>query len=142
MLEKEVERLKREVERNFDHYLNMLIEALKRNSVDFVISEDPGEADFKSALVSKAASVAADTGVVFFSGSELKRRSALAEHHVAILTKDRIMPDIISAYKLALLSGREIFATSSASKTADIEGKVVWGMHGPRKFTVVLRGWK
>ena len=135
----EIERLKEKVEMKLDYYLKLLIESLNRNSVEVIFSNDPiKEAKkFDEAFVSFASSVAADTGVIFFTGSDLKR-SALAEHHVVIVKKEAIMPDIISAYRLASLKDKGVFASSSASKTADIEGKLVWGMHGPRKFTVIL----
>jgi L-lactate dehydrogenase complex protein LldG len=137
----EIERLRKEVEASRNRYLELFIESLKRNSVEVVLSNNPSEDAEKfgdRAFVSSAASVAADTGVIFFSGSDVKRASALADHHVVIVERETLMPDIISAYKLALLKGEEIFASSSASKTADIEGRLVWGMHGPRRFTVIL----
>ena len=165
-IQKEVEEKRKEVESDLERFLSMLIEALHRNSVNVVVSKNPiDEAnkfcddnfgsiennldnlhlDFSTkpeCVVSHALSVVADTGVVFFSGTKLKITSALADHHVAVILKEAIMPDMISAYKLALIKSgdEEIFASSSASKTADIEGKLVWGMRGPRKFTVILEG--
>jgi len=137
--EVEIEKLKEEVERDLHHYLNLLTQSLKRNSVEVILSDKPIEEakKFEKAFVSFASSVAADTGMVFFARKDL-RSAALTEHHVAIIKKESIMPDIISAYKLALQKDGEVFASSSASKTADIEGKLVWGMHGPKKFTVIL----
>ena len=91
-------------------------------------------------MVSYAESAAADTGMIFFSGEELRASSTLAETHVAIVKKDSIMPDTLSAFKLAIKKskGKNVFSTSSASNSADIEGKRVWGMHGPREFIVVI----
>ncbi|MBO8182700.1 MAG: LUD domain-containing protein [Archaeoglobus sp.] len=126
-----------------ENYFKMLIEALERNSVEVILSPNPKEEakKYAGAVVGFAASAAADVGVIFFTGSELKR-SALADHHVAVVERGAIMPDIIAAYRLALSKSGKILASSSASKTADIEGKLVWGMHGPRKFTVILEAEK
>ncbi len=124
--------------------LNQLIKTLKGNSVEVYISGD-AERDAKrlkkennTAFVCDALSVAADVGIVFFGGFENKKNSALAEHHIAIIKRDAICKNILDAYNLATSKSSVIFATSTASKTGDIEGKLIWGMHGPKKFTVVL----
>lgn len=124
------------------NYFKMLIEALERNSVEVILSPNPKEEakKYAGAVVSFAASAAADTGVIFFT-DDLKR-SALADHHIAIVERGAIMPDILAAYRLALSKSGKVFASSSASKTADIEGKLVWGMHGPKRFTVILEAEK
>ncbi len=108
------------------------VESLKRNNVE-LITEIP-----ENAYVTEAVSAAADTGLIFFAGYDEAKKSALADHHVAIVRKEVIRETIIEAYALAS-KHKYIFASSSASKTADIGGKLVWGMHGPRKFSVVIK---
>ncbi len=108
------------------------VEALKRNNVE-VITEIPEDAH-----VTEAVSAAADTGVIFFAGYEEAKKSALADHHVAVVRKEVIKENLVEAYALAS-KHKYVFASSSASKTADIEGKLIWGMHGPRKFSVVIK---
>ncbi len=116
-----------------EHFL----ESLRRNSVEIVDEFDAGK--FKDAHVSEALSAAADTGIIFFGGFEEAKKSALAEHHVAIVKREVICRTTIEAYQLATSKSKFVFASSSASKTADIEGKLIWGMHGPRRFTVVVK---
>ena len=120
--------------------MKKLVEALKKNGVEVVVSENPEEEvkKFKDAFVCEAASAAEDVGIIFFVGLENRRRVALADHHVAIVRKEDVKEDVVSAYFHALSKGEHVFASSSPSKTADIEGKLVYGMHGPRKFTVIL----
>jgi len=133
-----------------------LTEALARNNVELILSSEPEaaakrfEADPEGpkaagepgSMVSRALSVAADTGLMFFSGKELQAAMGLAEHHVVVVKRSALTPDVLTAYRLALekAGAEEVFASSSASKTSDIEGKLVWGMHGPRKLTVILEG--
>ncbi len=113
--------------------IETFVKALQRNNVE-LIKEIP-----KDAHASEALSAAADTGIIFFGGYEEAKSSALSDHHVAIVRKEDICRTTIDAYKLAASKSSYIFASSSASKTADIEGKLIWGMHGPRKFSVVIR---
>lgn len=119
-----------------EELLKTLVESLKRNSVEVVFSSNQGAVT--DSFVCEALSAAADTGIIFFGGFENRKRAALAEHHIAVVRKDVVCRDTIEAYRLAASKSRFIFASSSASKTADIEGRLIWGMHGPRKFTVIL----
>ncbi len=113
--------------------IEMFVKALQRNNVE-IIKDVPEDAH-----VSEALSAAADTGIIFFGSYEEAKSSALADHHVAVVRKGDICRTTIEAYKLAVSKSDHIFASSSASKTADIEGKLIWGMHGPRKFSVVIK---
>jgi L-lactate dehydrogenase complex protein LldG len=123
-------------EAELDDLLKIFVESLKRNFVNVIFSSNLN-ADPDS-FVSEALSAAADTGIIFFGGFDERKKAALAEHHIAIVRRDVVCRDTVEAYKLAASKSRFIFASSSASKTADIEGKLIWGMHGPRKFTVIL----
>ena len=118
----------------------VLEDVLRRNGVEVVLSKNPKEdaKNFKNAFVCEAASAAEDTGIIFFVGLENRKKAALADHHVAIVWRRDIKKDVVSAYLHALSKGEYVFASSSPSKTADIEGKLVYGMHGPRKFTVII----
>lgn len=124
-------------EAELDELLKTLVESLKRNSVNVVFSPNHVDPD-GNVFVCEALSAAADTGIIFFGGFENRKKAALAEHHIAVVRREVVCRDVVEAYRLAASKSRFIFASSSASKTADIEGKLIWGMHGPRKFTVVL----
>ena len=124
-------------EAELDALLKTLVESLKRNSVNVVISPNHVDPD-GNVFVCEALSAAADTGIIFFGGFENRKKAALAEHHIAIVRKEIVCRNAVEAYRLAASKSGFIFASSSASKTADIEGRLIWGMHGPRKFTVVL----
>ncbi|MEM2022826.1 MAG: LUD domain-containing protein, partial [Archaeoglobaceae archaeon] len=76
--------------------------------------------------------------IIFMGGFENRKNASLAEHHIVVLKAEDIRKDVISAYNFASSKSNCIFASSSPSKTADIEGKTVFGMHGPRKLTVIL----
>jgi L-lactate dehydrogenase complex protein LldG len=117
-----------------------IVEALKANGVEVIITEkaDVLIKNFENAHISYALSADEKTGVIFFGGFEEKMKAGLAEHHIAVLNEMDVKENILLAYEHARRKSDVLFASSSASKTADIEGKTVFGMHGPRKFTVVL----
>ncbi len=117
-----------------------LVKALERNGVNVIVSR--GVVNFRASSndvhICRALSAAADTGIIFFGGFEDKIRSGLAEHHIAILREEDVRDDVISAYKLATSKSEIVFASSSPSRTADVEGKLVRGVHGPKEMTVIL----
>ncbi|MBE8538622.1 LUD domain-containing protein [Geoglobus acetivorans] len=117
-----------------------IAESLKHNGVEVIVTDNAEKEiqKFGNAHVSIALSADENTGIVFFGGFEEKKNAGLADHHVVILKTDDVKSDIISAYRHALNKSGMLFASSSASKTADIEGKLVFGMHGPRKLTVII----
>ncbi|AKG92502.1 putative ACR, YkgG family [Geoglobus ahangari] len=117
-----------------------IAEVLRRNGADVLVVRDANEVleKFRDAYVSHALSADEKTGVIFLGGVEDKRQSALAEYHVIVLRAEDIMEDVLSAYAHARARSNHVFATSSPSKTADIEGKLVFGMHGPRRVTVII----
>ncbi|WP_202319295.1 LUD domain-containing protein [Archaeoglobus neptunius] len=117
-----------------------IIESLKRNGVEVVVTAEAGEVigKFEGAHISIALSADEKTGVIFFGGFEERIKAGLAEHHVVVLKEEDVKNGIVSAYRHAVSKSDVVFASSSASKTADIEGKTVSGVHGPQKFTVIV----
>ena len=70
----------------------------------------------------------------------------LSEHHIVLVDSTRLVPDIEQAW---LRINREMEQTgrprginfiAGPSSTADIEGKLVYGAHGPRHWHVILMG--
>ena len=93
--------------------------------------------------VSRAVFGLADTGsVVLAAGPEEPRaRSLLPPVHVTILEAERILPGLADLFRevgaelpsaLAIVTG--------PSRTADIEQKLVIGVHGPGEVHIVIRG--
>jgi L-lactate dehydrogenase complex protein LldG len=92
--------------------------------------------------VSQAAYGLADTGsVVLMAGPEEPRaRSLLPPVHIAILDADRILPglpDLFAALGGELPSALAI--VTGPSRSADIEQKLVIGVHGPGEVHIVIR---
>jgi L-lactate dehydrogenase complex protein LldG len=87
----------------------------------------------------------ADTGtLVLFSGNSGGRWLSLAPPvHVALLPADRILPglddflDLFPKGESILSQGSAVTFISGASRTADIELKLVHGAHGPKELHVV-----
>ena len=80
----------------------------------------------------------ADTGsLVLNAGQGRYRLASLAPpHHVAIVSRARILPTSEAA--VATLGSRTTVFVTGPSRTADIEGVIVRGIHGPRRLWVVI----
>jgi L-lactate utilization protein LutC len=93
--------------------------------------------------VSHAVYGLADTGSVVLAAGpdEPRARSLLPPVHVTILDADRILPglpDLFRALGGALPSALAI--VTGPSRSADIEQKLVIGVHGPGEVHIVIRG--
>ena len=93
--------------------------------------------------VSHAAYGLADTGSVVLAAGidEPRARSLLPPVHVTILEADRILsglPELFAALDGELPSALAI--VTGPSRSADIEQKLVIGVHGPGEVHIVLRG--
>jgi L-lactate dehydrogenase complex protein LldG len=115
-----------------------IAEVLRQNGAEVVVTERAEVLNFDGAHVSRALSADEMTGIIFMGGVEDRKGAALAEHHVIILSQEDIKENAIEAYRHAAAKSDCLFASSSPSKTADIEGKLIYGMHGPKKLTVVI----
>ncbi len=89
----------------------------------------------------------AATGSLVLSSGPGKYRSAsiLSRVHIAVLNKNQIVADLETWVVKQRDSGLEAFRKTSntiiitgASRTADITGEVILGMHGPEELHVVL----
>ncbi len=115
-----------------------IAEVLRENGAEVIVTDNAESLKFERVHVSHALSADERTGIIFMGGFEEKRGAALAEHHVIILREEDVKENAVEAYRHAVMKSDCIFASSSPSKTADIEGKLVYGMHGPKKLTVVI----
>jgi L-lactate dehydrogenase complex protein LldG len=101
-----------------------------------------GEAPtLEGAGVSRAAYGLADTGsVVIASGPDEPRGNhLLPDVHVSLLAESRVVPGLAALFRElggALPSALAI--VTGPSRSADIEQKLIVGVHGPREVHVVL----
>ena len=93
--------------------------------------------------VSRAAFGLADTGsVVLAAGPEEPRaRSLLPPVHVTILEAERILPGLADLFReLGAELPSSLAIVTGPSRTADIEQKLVIGVHGPGEVHIVIVG--
>jgi L-lactate dehydrogenase complex protein LldG len=95
----------------------------------------------KGAEVSEAMYGLADTGSVVLASSpdEPRARSLLPAVHVSLLHKERILPGLAELFDA--LGGElpsALAIVTGPSRSADIEQKLVVGVHGPGEVHVVL----
>jgi L-lactate dehydrogenase complex protein LldG len=97
--------------------------------------------EIEGAGVSRAEYGLADTGSVVLAAGpdEPRSRHLLPEVHVSLLAEERILPGLAELFRavggdlpsaLAIVTG--------PSRSADIEQRLVVGVHGPREVHVVL----
>jgi L-lactate dehydrogenase complex protein LldG len=91
--------------------------------------------------ITRAAGAIAETGTVILNDSLTSRRlGSLAPWvHVAVLRKADILPTVADAIG-ALGSDSYVVWCSGPSKTADVEGILIQGVHGPGEQIVLLSG--
>jgi L-lactate dehydrogenase complex protein LldG len=92
----------------------------------------------------------ASTGSVVVASSDRERRlaSLVPPNHLVLLPESRIVPDLIdlsrsSAGQTAPLGGSGALPScltivTGPSKTADIEGVLITGVHGPGRVDILL----
>jgi L-lactate dehydrogenase complex protein LldG len=119
-----------------------LVEEFVLNAEAVGVTVHRGEPpDIEGAGVSQALYGLADTGsvVLVASPEEPRARSLLPAVHVSLLAEDRILPGLAELFEavggelpsaLAIVTG--------PSRSADIEQKLVVGVHGPGEVHVVL----
>ena len=96
---------------------------------------DPWEAEVGLTLAELGV---AETGSLLLKAGPGRRRlgSLAPPHHVAILDESKLVPDLEAAF--GALDERTAVFITGPSRTADIEGVLVRGIHGPGKLWVVL----
>jgi L-lactate dehydrogenase complex protein LldG len=91
--------------------------------------------------ITRASAAIAETGTVALTDTDTSSRlAALAPWvHVAVLTRDQIFQDIPQAVA-ALPADPNIIWCTGPSKTADVEGILIEGVHGPGIQVALLLG--
>jgi L-lactate dehydrogenase complex protein LldG len=91
--------------------------------------------------ITRAVGAIAETGTIVLSDASTSRRlGALAPWvHIAVLRREEVLPNVAQA--VALLGGdpNTIWVTGP-SKTADVEGILIEGVHGPGRQIALLMG--
>ena len=122
--------------------MSELVETFARNAAAAGFLVHRGEAPvLPDAGVSRAAFGIASTGSVVLASSpeEPRSRHLLPEVHVSLVSEDAIVPDL--AAFVAALGGRlpsALAIVTGPSRSADIEQRLVVGVHGPGEVHVVL----
>ncbi len=97
--------------------------------------------DIEGAGVSRALYGLADTGSVVLAASAEEPRAAslLPEVHISLLAEERILAGLEELFEA--VGGRlpsALAIVTGPSRSADIEQRLVVGVHGPREVHVVL----
>ncbi|MCF8885585.1 MAG: LUD domain-containing protein [Nitrososphaerota archaeon] len=86
----------------------------------------------------------ANTGTLVYKASSSIEEVSLyfPEKHISIISKDRIIYDLEDLEKLSveniLERGESLLLITGSSSTADIEGEIIRGVHGPRVLYVFV----
>ena len=122
--------------------MSELVETFARNAAaaGFVVHRRAAPFIY-GAGVSRAAYGVVSTGSVVLASSpeEPRSRHLLPEVHVSLLREDALVPDLAALF--AALGGRlpsALAIVTGPSRSADIEQRLVVGVHGPREVHVVL----
>lgn len=108
--------------------------------IDLATAEDPWEAEVGLTV---AMGAAADTGTVALArrSGTTSASSILPFHSIVLLAEADVLPtyeDLVQ--KVASLDPRpsQIQLVTGPSRSGDVQGMTVRGMHGPAKVTVIL----
>lgn len=112
----------------------------------FIRSTDPYSRDGIATTdvgITSADYALADTGsLVFFSESgESRLLSLLPPCHIAVIESSKIVPSLDDVFRLRPLPGADSSAmvvVTGPSRTADIEMRLVRGVHGPGEIHVII----
>ena len=104
----------------------------------------PWELDALDGALTTCAAACADTGTVALDGGPGQGRRAITlvpDLHVCVVTRDQVVetvPELFERLAPSARQGRPIVLVSGPSATSDLGFERVEGVHGPRRFVVVL----
>ena len=103
-----------------------------------------GQYDLDAGITDVHAALAETGTIVLCSGARHSRGLSLAPHtHLALVRSSDVIPDMIDYWQRLKgipnteLPSSQVFVTGP-SKTADIEGELITGVHGPGNVHIVL----
>lgn len=116
------------------------------NGRTFVRSSDPFSREAMATAevgITSADYALADTGslVIFSESNESRLLSLLPPCHIAIIESSRIVASLDDVLRLRPLPGAEssaMIVITGPSRTADIEMRLVRGVHGPGEIHVII----
>lgn len=102
------------------------------SSIDGMFDLDAGVTDVQCAI--------AESGTLVLSsdGQEGRGLSLIPTIHIAVVRVSQVVPDQFDFWKQAGTVPSSIVFITGPSKTADIEGELIQGVHGPREVFIVL----
>jgi L-lactate dehydrogenase complex protein LldG len=122
-------------------------DAWRPEAIELVVDDGltPRELDAIGAAATASALGIAETGTIVLDGGEGQGRRALSlvpDVHVCVIRAEHVVDGVPAAMR-ALAAGlrttrRPVTFVSGPSATADIEFSRVEGVHGPRRFDVVI----
>ena len=120
--------------------------ALRPGGVELVEDRGltPWELDALDGVLTTCAAACADTGTVALDGGPGQGRRAITlvpDLHVCVVTRDQVVetvPELFARLAPSARDGRPIVLVSGPSATSDLGFERVEGVHGPRRFVVVL----
>ena len=122
--------------------MSELVETFARNAsaAGFIVHRGAAP-ELPGAGVSRAAYAIAATGsvVIVSSPDEPRSRHLLPEVHVSLLRQDEVVLDLAALF--AAFAGNlpsALAIVTGPSRSADIEQRLVVGVHGPREVHVVI----
>lgn len=106
------------------------------------IPEERRALDYNVAAVTieEVSGAIAESGTIVCSasGGRALQAGMLPEHHVAIVSRENIFPDIETFLESTKTLPSVLTLITGPSRTADIEKKLVIGVHGPERLTVAV----
>ena len=112
------------------------------NGRSFIRSSGEGIATTDAGITS-ADYALADTGslVIFTESHEPRLLSLLPPCHIAVIESSKIVPSLDDVFRLRPMPGAEssaMIVITGPSRTADIEMRLVRGVHGPGEIHVII----
>lgn len=95
--------------------------------------------DYQFGITRARAAVAETGSLILDDATTTTRLAALAPWiHIAVVTPDRILPDVAAAIA-TLGDDPNVIICTGPSKTADVEGILIEGVHGPGEQVALIR---